>query len=79
MNDNEHTVQQKLWNTVKFVQRSDGNGDRSCFLRYKMIVDGDCSHELNIFAPWKKSFDKPRQHIKKQRPYLLTKSIHSQQ
>ena len=28
----------------------------------KIIVDGDCSHK---FTPWKKSYDKPRQHIKK--------------
>ena len=30
----------------------------------KITVDGDCSHEI---APWKKSYDQPRQHIKKQR------------
>ena len=28
----------------------------------KIIVDGDCSHKI---TPWKKSYDKPRQHIKK--------------
>ena len=34
--------------------------------------DGDCSHEIKRFflAPWKKSYDQPRQHIKKQRHYL---------
>ena len=26
-----------------------------------------------MFAPWKKSYDKPRQHIKKQRHYFATK------
>ena len=26
-----------------------------------------------MLAPWKKSYDKPRQHIKKQRLYLATK------
>ena len=26
-----------------------------------------------MLAPWKKSYDQPRQHIKKQRHYLLTK------
>ena len=27
-----------------------------------------------MFAPWKDSYDKPRQHIKKQRHHLLTKA-----
>ena len=35
------------------------------FLVSKIIVDGDCSHEIKTFALWKKSYDKPRQHIKK--------------
>ena len=35
--------------------------------------------ELNkIFASWKKSYDKPRQHIKKQRHYFANKSLYSQ-
>ena len=35
----------------------------------KITADGDCNHEIKILAPWKKSFDQPRQHIKKQRHY----------
>ena len=37
------------------------------FLGSKIIVDGDCSHEINrrLFLV-RKSYDKPRQHIKKQ-------------
>jgi len=31
----------------------------------KITADGDCSHEIQTFAPWKKSYDQPRQHIKK--------------
>ena len=31
-----------------------------------------------MFAPWKKSCDKPRQHIKKQRHYFANKSLSSQ-
>ena len=34
------------------------------FLGSKITADGDCSHEIKILAPWKKSYDKPRQHIK---------------
>ena len=39
----------------------------------KITVDGDCSHEIKIPTPWKKSYDQPRQHIKKQRHYFANK------
>ena len=40
----------------------------------KITEDGDCSHEIKTtLAPWKKSFDKPRQRIKSKRHTLLTK------
>ena len=38
------------------------------FLSSKITIDGDCSHEMKRwFALWKKSYDHPRQYIKKQR------------
>ena len=37
------------------------------FLGSKITADGDCSYEIKTLAPWKKSYDQPRQHIKKQR------------
>ena len=37
------------------------------FLGPKITGDGDCSHEIKTLAPWKKSYDQPRQRIKKQR------------
>ena len=38
------------------------------FLGSKISADDDCSHEIKkILAPWKKSYDQLRQHIKKQR------------
>ena len=40
------------------------------FLGSKIIADGDCSREIKMLAPWKKSYDQPRQHIKKQRHYF---------
>ena len=40
------------------------------FLGSKITGDGDCSHEIKTLAPWKKSYDQPRQHIKKQRYYF---------
>ena len=48
------------------------------FLGSKVIVDGDCSHEIKTLAPWKKDYDKPRQHIKKQRHYFANKVSYSQ-
>ena len=41
----------------------------------KSTADGDCSHEIkrHLLAPWKKSYDKPRQHIKNQRHYFANK------
>ena len=44
----------------------------------KITADGDCSHEIKMLAPWKKSYDKPRQHIKKQRYYFGNKGPSSQ-
>ena len=42
-------------------------------------INGDCSHEMKRkLGPWKKSYDQPRQHIKKQRHYLANKSLSSQ-
>ena len=41
------------------------------FLGSKITADGDCSHEIKkTLVPWKKSYDQPRQHIKKQRHYF---------
>ena len=36
----------------------------------KITADSDCSHEIKMIAPWKKSYDKPKQHIKKQKHYF---------
>ena len=49
------------------------------FLGSKITADGDCSHEIKkTLAPWKKSYDQPRQHIKKQRHYFANKDLYSQ-
>ena len=39
----------------------------SIFLSSKITADSDCSHEIKRLVLWEKSYDKPRQHIKKQR------------
>ena len=48
------------------------------FLGSKITEDGDYSHEIKRLIPWKKSYDQPRQHIKKQRQHFANKSPYSQ-
>ena len=49
------------------------------FLGCKITADGDYSHEIKkTLAPWKKSFDQPRQHINKQRRFFANKGPSSQ-
>ena len=48
----------------------------------KITAYGECSHEIKkkkkTLAPCKKSYDQPRQHIKKQRHYSVNKGPFSQ-
>ena len=45
----------------------------------KITADGDCSHEIKRhLLLGKKSYDQPRQHIKKQRHYFVSKGLSSQ-
>ena len=44
----------------------------------KITADGDYSHEIKIVTPQKKSYDKPRQHIKKQRHHFANRGLSSQ-
>ena len=39
----------------------------------KISADGDFSHEIEMLASWKKSYDQPRQHIKSRDITLPTK------
>ena len=48
------------------------------YLGSKITADGDFSHEIKkIFAPWKKSYDQPRQYIKNQKYYFANKVLSS--
>ena len=47
-------------------------------LSSKITVNGDCSHEIEMPAPWKKNYDKPRQHIKRQSHHFVNKVPYSQ-
>ena len=48
------------------------------FLGSKITADGDCSYGLKMLASWKKSYDKPRQNIKKQIHHVANRSPYSQ-
>ena len=49
------------------------------FLFSKVTEDGDCSHKIKRhLLIGKKSYDQPRQHIKKQRQYFASKGLSSQ-
>ena len=49
------------------------------FLGSKITADGDCSHEIKRrLLLGRKSYDQPRQHIKKQRHYFANKDPSSQ-
>ena len=48
------------------------------FLGSKIIMDGDCSHEVKRHWSLKESFDQPRQHMKKQKHYFANKCLSSQ-
>ena len=47
-------------------------------LSSKITVNGDYSHEIEMPAPWKKNYDKPRQHIKRQSHHFVNKGPYSQ-
>ena len=44
----------------------------------RITADGGSSHEIKTVAPWKKSHDKPRQHIRKERYHFANKGPYSQ-
>ena len=48
------------------------------FLGSKITADGDCSYGLKMLASWKKSYDKPRQSIKKERHHFVDKCPYNQ-
>ena len=48
------------------------------FLGSKITADHDCSHEIKTLAPWKESYDQPRQYIIKHRHYFANKGPSNQ-
>ena len=60
------------------IWENNGKNDRFCFGEVQNHCNGDCSHEIKTLASWKKTYDQPRQYIKKQRHYFANKGPSSQ-
>ena len=48
------------------------------FLGSKITVDSDCNHEIKRCLLLRRSYDQPRQHVKKQKHYFANKGRSSQ-
>ena len=46
------------------------------FLGAQITANGDYSKHQKMLSPWKKSYDKCRQHIKKQRHHFADKGLY---
>ena len=51
-----------------------GNSDKF----YLLELQNHCSHKIKTLAPWKKSYDNPRPHIKQKRYHLTDQGLYSQ-
>ena len=63
---------------IHFMANRWGNSGRLYFGGSRITADSDCSHEIKMLTPWKKSYDQPRQHIQNQRHYFANKGPSSQ-
>ena len=67
-----HHFMAKRWGTMETLRDF-------IFLGSKITPDGDCSHEIKrCLLLGKKNYDKPRQHIKKQKHYFADKGLSNQ-
>ena len=48
---------------------------RDFFGGSKITADGNCRHEIKNAYSWKKSYDQPRQHVKKERYNFAIKGL----
>ena len=69
-----------IWSHYFMANRwgSNGNSNRLHFLGLQSLPMVTAAMKLKELAPWKKSYDKPRQCIKKQRHYFAYKGLYIQ-
>ena len=65
-----------MWKTQDKIHNSSSNLWSP--ISSKITADGDYSHEIKTLASWKKSYNKLRQYIKKQRHYLADEAPYNQ-
>ena len=70
------TQKTKIW-SHHFMANRWGNETVSDFILggSKITADGDYSHEIKTLAPWKKNYEKPRQHINNKRHCFADKGF----
>ena len=54
------------------------NSDRLYFLGLQITADGNWTNKIETLTSWNKSYDKPRYHTIKQRPYFTDKGLSRQ-
>ena len=75
----QHSYHHGIWSHHFMENRKGKSGSSDKILLggcSKITVDGDHSYEIKVLATWKESYDKPRQHIKKQRHHFADKGLH---
>ena len=77
LDESERKIKAKInkWDLIKIKSFCTTKETLTDFILWgsKITADGDCSHEIKTLALWKKSYDKPTQHIKKQRHCFANK------
>ena len=53
-------------NSWQIDRKTTETGRDFIFFGSKITAHGNCSHKIKTLASWKKTYDQPRQHIKKQ-------------
>ena len=76
---NTQTTKKGIWSHHFMENRwgNNGNSDRLFSWAPKSLQIVTAATKLKTLAPWKKSYDKPRQHIKKQRYRFSDKGLYS--
>ena len=72
-----------IWSHHFMANRQENNGNSEILFFFFFELQNHCRWWLQpwnsrMLAPWKKSYDQPRQHIKKQRYYFAKKGLSSQ-
>ena len=74
-----YEIDRNQWFLKKIIELLCNGYTSSCPFIWIHMSDGDCSQEIKrTLAPLKKSYGKPRQHVKKQRHYFADKGLISQ-